>query len=76
MSNIFHEIKRGFLILGFTGPLNSGCTYAAHFFEKEINEYIKRAFKKVLPWAETNVKIKYQLLQEKKISWINNIIIQ
>lgn len=56
MSNIFHEIKHGFLILGFTGPLSSGCTTAANFFVNDINQYIEKRYKKVLPKIKKNIK--------------------
>jgi|Deesub1362A_J573_1020465.scaffolds.fasta_scaffold00319_8 deoxycytidylate deaminase len=40
-------IKQNFLILGFTGPLNSGCTTAAEFFvnklEDEIQKYVSHS---------------------------------
>lgn len=68
MSNIFHELKRGFLILGFTGPLSSGCTTAARFFEKDLNTYIDKRCEKGLPKLENDIKTKYRelrLLKEK-----------
>jgi dCMP deaminase len=41
---IIQSIKHNFLILGFTGPLRSGCTTAANFFvnnpQQVINEYL------------------------------------
>jgi deoxycytidylate deaminase len=66
MSNIFHEIKRGFLILGFTGPLNSGCTHAAKFFEDRLNKYITDAYR-YLPLNESKIQAKYKLLHENKV---------
>ncbi len=68
MSNIFHEMKRGFLILGFTGPLNSGCTQAARFFENEVNDYIKkRCTTSKLNIIESTIKSRYELLKETKL---------
>ncbi len=55
MSNIFHKKKHGFLILGFTGPLSSGCTSAAEFFEKEINNYISKRCEKALPRIQDKI---------------------
>jgi len=49
MSNILHEIKHGFLILGITGPLSSGCTTAANFFSNTLDSYIEKTTKKALP---------------------------
>lgn len=66
MSNIFDGLKRGFLILGFTGPLSSGCTTAARFFEKDINVYITKRTTKVLPKIENDIKVKYRQLNELK----------
>lgn len=66
MSNIFHEIKRGFLILGFTGPLSSGCTTAAKFFENDINEFINKRCAKALSKIEGSIKRKYIELNELK----------
>jgi len=68
MSNIFHELKRGFLILGFTGPLSSGCTSAAKFFEKDINLYIEKRCTKVLPKLGIDIKRNYNELQKLKQS--------
>lgn len=65
MSNIFHELKRGFLILGFTGPLSSGCTTAANFFENEINQYIQKRCEK-LPLLEIEIKKRYKALTDLK----------
>jgi deoxycytidylate deaminase len=39
--NILHSLKHDFLIIGFTGPLRSGCTTAAHFLENDINKAIE-----------------------------------
>ena len=66
MSNIFHEIKRGFLILGFTGPLSSGCTTAAKFFADEIGSYIKKRHKQALPIIEKAIRHSYQKLNQLK----------
>ena len=66
MSNIFHEIKRGFLVLGFTGPLSSGCTTAAKFFENDLNKYINKRCDKALPKIEFNIKGKYKEFNQKK----------
>lgn len=66
MSNIFHEIKRGFLILGFAGPLSSGCTSAARFFEQDINGYIKKRCKKALPKIEANIKRNRKEIKKQK----------
>lgn len=66
MSNIFHEIKRGFLVLGFTGPLSSGCSTAARFFENEINIYIDKRCDKGLSKIENNIRKKYDTLQKLK----------
>ena len=66
MSNIFHEIKRGFLILGFTGPLSSGCTSAVRFFENDINGYIKKRCEKALPKIEASIKRKRKEFKNKK----------
>jgi deoxycytidylate deaminase len=40
--NILHSLKHDFLIIGFTGPLRSGCTTAAKFLENGINQEIKK----------------------------------
>lgn len=60
MVNIFHEIKRGFLILGFTGPLSSGCTTAANFYKNEINTYVQKRIISALAKIETDIAKKYQ----------------
>jgi len=70
MSNIFHEIKRGFLVLGFTGPLSSGCTTAANFFENDLNKYIKKGCNKALPKIEFKIKGKYKEFNQRKIDLI------
>lgn len=67
MSNIFHEIKRGFLVLGFTGPLSSGCSTSARFFEKDINSYIGKRCEKGLLKVEKDIAKKYELIQNLKI---------
>jgi deoxycytidylate deaminase len=66
MSNILHQLKRGFLILGFTGPLSSGCTTAARFFEKDINSYVDKRTTKVLPKIEYAIKARYNELKDLK----------
>ena len=63
MSNIFHEIKHGFQILGFTGPLSSGCTTAANFFSNDINQYIEKRSQRALPKIQSRIK---RLLKEIK----------
>lgn len=64
MANIFHEIKRGFLVLGFTGPLSSGCTSAARFFENDINQYIEKRCTRALVSIEASIKKKYFALEK------------
>jgi len=66
MSNIFHEIKHGFLILGFTGPLSSGCTTAANFFTNDINQYIEKRSDKALPKIQTQIKRILREIKENK----------
>ncbi len=66
MSNIFHEIKHGFLILGFTGPLSSGCTSAANFFVKNINQYINMRVKK-LPAIQSQIEKLLLNIKQQKI---------
>jgi deoxycytidylate deaminase len=44
MKNLTDEIKNDFLILGFTGPLRSGCTTAANFFSKSLHKNFKQFF--------------------------------
>lgn len=39
---IIPEIKRNFLILGFTGPLRSGCSTAAKFYVNELENQIEQ----------------------------------
>lgn len=69
MSNVFHEIKRGFLILGFTGPLSSGCSTGANFFVNEINEYIKKRTDRALSKVNSEVFKKYnKLISLKNVS--------
>lgn len=67
MSNIFHEIKRGFLILGFTGPLSSGCSTAAKFLENDINTYIEKRSKRALSKIELSITEKYKKIQKLKM---------
>lgn len=71
MSNVLHEIKRGFLIIGLTGPLSSGCSTAADFFTLKINDYIDRKHTRALPTFETNVRKIYKSINELK-KQINN----
>jgi deoxycytidylate deaminase len=40
--HLLHTLKHNFLILGFTGPLRSGCTTAASFFTSDINKEIDK----------------------------------
>lgn len=60
MSNILHEIKHGFLILGFTGPLSSGCTTAAEFFAGDIGKYIQDRYNRMLPKLEREIPQYYR----------------
>jgi len=66
MSNIFHELKRGFLILGFTGPLSSGCTSAARFFENDISGYIQKRCDKGLSKLAYDIKRKFNTFKNFK----------
>lgn len=68
MSNILHEIKRGFLIIGLTGPLNSGCSTAAYFFTDLINEYIEKKTQNALPRFERRIRKIYRKIFELKES--------
>lgn len=67
MSNIFHEIKHGFLILGFTGPLSSGCSTAANFFINDINQYIEKRTTKALPRVQSQIKRILREIKEIKV---------
>jgi deoxycytidylate deaminase len=40
--HILHTLKHNFLIIGFTGPLRSGCTTAATFFRDSIDKEIEK----------------------------------
>jgi hypothetical protein len=40
--HLLHTLKHNFLILGFTGPLRSGCTTAATFFTTDIDKEIEK----------------------------------
>ena len=66
MSNLLHDIKSDFLILGFTGPLRSGCTTASKFFENDINKYIERRSKETLPKIEKIIHEKYLAINKLK----------
>jgi deoxycytidylate deaminase/ElaB/YqjD/DUF883 family membrane-anchored ribosome-binding protein len=52
--NILHSLKHDFLIVGFTGPLRSGCTTAAKYFVKEIDKDIG---KKVRNYSKQQTKV-------------------
>lgn len=62
MSNILHEIKHGFLILGITGPLSSGCTTAANFFENSLDYYIDKSINNAIPKILTSINKLYTKL--------------
>jgi dCMP deaminase len=66
MSNIFHEIKHGFLIIGFTGPLSSGCSTAANFFINDIDQYIDKRTTKALPRIQSQIKRILREIKENK----------
>ena len=40
--HLLHTLKHNFLILGFTGPLRSGCTTAATFFATDMDKEIEK----------------------------------
>jgi len=66
MSNVLHEIKRGFLIVGFTGPLSSGCSTAADYFTKKLNDYIQKKKTNALPKFERKVAKIYENINHLK----------
>ncbi len=68
MTNILHEIKRGFLILGITGPLRSGCTTAANFFSKDIADYIENNVDLILPKIDRRIPMMYERIAALKQS--------
>ena len=68
MPNIFHEIKKGFLIVGFTGPLSSGCSTSANFFSESINEYIDKKTTDALPRVEQKIRALYKQISKLKYS--------
>lgn len=63
MQNQLHDMKKDFLILGFTGPLRSGCTTSARFFENGINQYIQKSLDKALPRIEKNIRLRLRQLK-------------
>jgi Na+/phosphate symporter len=67
MSNVLHSINRGFLIIGLTGPLSSGCSTAGEFFSKKIDSYIHKKTKKVLPKFESRIKSIYRNIADLRI---------
>ena len=40
--NILHMLKHDFLIIGFAGPLRSGCTTSAEFFTNGLQKEIQK----------------------------------
>ncbi len=66
MSNILHDINRGFVIIGITGPLSSGCTTAANFYHKVLNKYIDKKTTKVLPKFEQKIEFIYSKIKNLK----------
>lgn len=66
MSNILHGINRGFVIIGLTGPLSSGCTTAANFYHKVLNKYIDKKTKNVLPKFEQKIEFIYSKIDKLK----------
>ncbi len=81
---MIYDLKHNFLILGFTGPLRSGCTTAANFFADNLQEEIE---KYVSELEQTNIEETYreianlqadtlsnaQILKKKKNS-LNNLL--
>jgi hypothetical protein len=66
MSNILHDLKNDFVIVGLTGPLRSGCSTAANFFSKKLNKYISTRNTKTLPKIEVFISQKYKRINELK----------
>jgi len=63
--NILHMLKHDFLIIGFTGPLRSGCTTCAEFFSKAIDQEIEKKIGEY-PHAQERIEEKYRELYELK----------
>jgi len=59
MKNLTDEIKNNFLIIGFTGPLRSGCTTASYFFAKGLHknykEYLNADYEKEVHYNYTKI---------------------
>lgn len=76
MSNILHGLNRGFVIIGITGPLSSGCTTAANFYHRKLNRYIEKKTTKVLPKFEKKSNQFIQTLETKKKSIIREALLK
>lgn len=66
---MIYDLKHNFLIVGFTGPLRSGCTTAANFFinapQKEIEKY-------TLESEQTNIEETYKEIAALQIDTISH----
>ena len=79
--NILHKLKHDFLIIGFAGPLRSGCTTSAKFFvadlakaiQKQIRNYedvqneVEVLYKKLYKLKES-IRIKHSEKTERRLS--------
>jgi deoxycytidylate deaminase len=50
-----NRMRRDFLIIGFTGPLGSGCSEAASFFENDLHKFSKSYIKRYLASTESYI---------------------
>jgi hypothetical protein len=62
---IFDEMRKNFLIIGFTGPLRSGCTTAAKYLKNNIHERIVD-IKREITSHQNRIKDHYKALRDRQ----------